>query len=236
MEKKCLNCGGKMPKRNNQYCSITCSNTHKQLSKDPNFLEHSEEVKNYMIGLIWTDGCLSQQEGKSERITISTTDMDIVEQLHPIMCPDRKIYISKPRSSSHQEGYALVNMNRDAIEYLKEQGLEQRKSHTLAYPKIDNENFGHFLRGVFDGDGSVYRNGNYKVVSVTGASDNFLNGLQEQLRSFGINSAIVDDSRGQAKYLRVYRKGDIAKLSYIMYDNATIYIGRKKAVFYDDIV
>jgi DNA-binding transcriptional regulator WhiA len=243
--KNCQKCGKDLTKKQiskrNKCCSLSCSAQIKNQHSDPNFLNHSDELKYYMIGLIWTDGCLSKQEGKSERLTIALKDKELIERLNEVVCPNRKIYINKPKKETHSPSYVIINMCEDVILYLKDKGLEPRKSRTLCYPEIEEEHFGDFLRGVFDGDGSIYKNTvnghTYKHLSITSASKDFARGLKKQLKSFGLNPTLIRDSRGHVEYVKINRKDEIEKMKELMYGkNPQFYIDRKKTIFYEDIV
>lgn len=247
----CLNCGQEfevLAKRKTQkFCTKGCATSYRQRVDDPNYMEGDNELHHYMLGLVITDGCISKQENKQERMTFRTSDKDLAEMLHPLICPERKLYENKPLKEEHKISYALVNTNEAAIATLKSYGIKPAKSYTIRMPRVPNKYMHHFLRGVIDGDGSVWvypveQNNKiyyYKRLSVTTASINFALELKVYLMYLGFTPKIVKDSRedGVPKYyVQLNKKEEIKDLAEWLYADANYYLDRKKQVFCSDIV
>lgn len=175
----------------------------------------------YIFGWIMSDGCL-KLEGRNKTalaVRISSNDLDIMQWLHNKLCIGNKIY------DQGKNGYQIKYRNKESIELMILHGLTMRKSLTMEYPCIPEDVFSDFLRGYFDGDGSiVLRQTKYNLygqVSFTCGSKQFLDGLQAQLFTFDITSHIYEDGRKTNKsyYLRVIKRSEIEKLYHLMYDN-----------------
>lgn len=239
----CENCNEEfeaLKKRKAKFCSKGCATSYRQKFKDPDFMTISGEIRYYLLGLILTDGCLSQQEGKEERMTLRTSDKQLAEQLHPIICPERKLYANKPYKEEHNISYALLNTNEDAIRTLKSYGIYPNKSYTVEYPSIPAKHARHLIRGLFDGDGCIFVNKvngkPYKHISFTTASITFAHMLREELATYGFNPTVTEDSRRGKYYVKLYRQKEVAEFGEWIYEDANYYLERKKQAFLNDIV
>ncbi|MER2006517.1 MAG: LAGLIDADG family homing endonuclease [Psychrobacillus sp.] len=99
----------------------------------------------------------------------------------------------------------------------------------------------HFIRGYFDGDGSITtrhtKYGDYQQISITCGSDDFTNGLNNYLKDIGFSSNIYDDSKSRDnnnKYIKISKKDNISKFYKMIYGNDDIgefYLKRKRDKF-----
>ncbi|AFQ30318.1 LAGLIDADG family homing endonuclease [Bacillus thuringiensis] len=244
----CENCGNEFEvlakRKTARFCTKGCSISFRQKIHDPDFMSINDELHFYLLGLILTDGCISKQENKEERMTLRLSDKQIVEELHPLMSPDRKLYANKPYKEEHNVSYAIVSTNKEAIATLKGYGIEHGKTYSVEYPKIAKEHTHHFIRGLFDGDGSIFTNvvkqkkadGSilhrpYKHISFTTASINFAEGLKSELESFGYHPKITEDVRGGKFYVKLYRQKEIQSFGEWIYADSHYYLNRKKQSF-----
>ncbi len=70
---------------------------------------------------------------------------------------------------------------------LQKLGLTQRKSLTMKFPNVTEEYMRHFIRGCWDGDGSVYIGKNNKInASYVSGSKDFIERLAHELHKIGI--------------------------------------------------
>lgn len=173
--KKCKNCGEvfKTKSSNRVHCSDECRNNYKRnvlFVEDKNIYENGfNNINSYIFGLIMSDGSLVfDNHSKRERIVISSNDYDILNKIKDYCEIKRNIYKNRGK------GYVLIYINQDAIDFLKQYGLEYRKSTTIPLPKLPKEYMAHFIRGFFDGDGSIVTNKNkygiYQQVKFTTGS------------------------------------------------------------------
>jgi len=116
--------------------------------------------------------------------------------------------------------------------------LFSKKTFNLKFSiNIENNLIRHFIRGYFDGDGSVYENNGTLNISIVGTID-FLNEIKKML----INNCNLNDTMFDDRHLE--RKNNICALRYggniivnriyhYLYDNSMIYLKRKNAKFVD---
>ena len=156
----CINCGKNLNEKQiykrNHFCCKGCAFSYRQKSHDPDIFNiTNKDVLYYLLGLIFTDGNLDKL---SSRITLSLTQKDVIQKLYPYFCDTtkRKIYEYQPHNCKNaNRSYTIINTNSDTIQKLKDMSLTPCNSATKDFPDIPLEYTSSFLRGVFDGDGSI---------------------------------------------------------------------------------
>jgi LAGLIDADG-like domain len=105
----------------------------------------------YVVGLIASDGCLS---GDGRHIDITSTDVVLLKTALRILKKKNRIV---PKKSGHGGAAFRIQLG-DVILYdwLISIGLTPRKSLTLGPIAIPDIFFSDFVRGLWDGDGTVY--------------------------------------------------------------------------------
>lgn len=190
------------------------------------FAKWSPEMA-YVLGLIITDGCIS----KTGTVSLCLNDRDLIEQVKKVMGSEHKITISK-----HQKGLYSFHFAREKlVEDLHKFGIFPRKSLTVRFPDIPQDFLTHFIRGVFDGDGSVFfdkRRPNSPLRSkFVSSSEDFIQSLENNLKLLGMPKRTIykQKTKNGWSYMFIYDHKDSKKLFSILYNNAQngIFLGRK---------
>ncbi len=199
---------------------------------DNNIFENGWNKNNaYTFGWIMSDGCLLR-EGRNKTahaVRICSNDYDIIEWLHTYLCVGNKIY------KQRENNYTIKFRNKEAISFMMDNELTERKSLTVKFPNIPDKVLPDFIRGYFDGNGSVVLHKTkyniYGQISITCGSLNFLESLQNRLRENNIHAHIYRDGRSTnaSYYLRVIKRSEIEKMYEYMYSNlnGTVCLRRK---------
>lgn len=190
--------------------------------------------KAYLLGLFYADGCLSDNTAS---VSIIKEDAYILEELR-VLFPFFNLRDYKQRNS-HMS--ILSKGSKHICSDLIKHGLCTRKSfenkELLRYPVLSQELMGSFIRGFFDGDGSVYTPNsrlNIKIVELVSVSHNFILHLKERLAILGIHSIfserLPNKDRKQILYrLLISKSSEVIKFRELIYsDKSTIYMKRKK--------
>lgn len=139
----------------------------------------------YCIGLFATDGCLY---GDGRHIDFTSADIQLVRLFKELMgFPNPISY--KISGSSSRQCPRLQLSSVGFYQWLLKIGLTPRKSLTLGPLNVPNQYFSDFIRGCFDGDGSIYSymdprwaNSHMFYISFASGSITFVKWLQEQLK------------------------------------------------------
>lgn len=229
-------------KKYQKYCSINCG-ARAQAIPDPDISANGwTEQLAYITGMIWADGCLSKDgSAYGYRITIALIDKPIMKQLHKILTPQKGLYKYKPKRGNM--AYILVTHSEELIKFLRNIGLTERKSKKTQPPKnIPTKYIPHFIRGFFDGDGSISfikkPNRNYPRITFTCGDKTFAEWIQLLLAEYKIHVGIFKDNRKDTWYLHSAKKSNLQRFARFIYtDDMTLYMKRKYKRFQDgDIV
>ncbi|KKU86409.1 MAG: Intein-containing protein [Parcubacteria group bacterium GW2011_GWA2_47_9] len=107
----------------------------------------------YAVGLIATDGCLS---GDGRHIDFTSKDEDLVLTFRKCLGLKNKVG-RKTSGYTHSNAYFRVQFGDvNFYSWLVGIGLSPHKSKTIGALKVPKSFFFDFLRGLFDGDGSIY--------------------------------------------------------------------------------
>lgn len=234
--KKCKNCKIEFKTRstNKVQCSDECKSDYKRnelFTEDCNIYKNGfDKINSYIFGLIMSDGSLIFDKHSSrERIVFSSNDYDMLDKIRKYCYIARDIYKNKDK------GYVLIYINQDAINFLKNYGLEYNKSKTNILPILPKDLMCHFIRGYFDGDGSILTNknkyGTYQQVKFTTGSETFSKELNQYFRDLGYSSNIYNTDRNNF-YVIISKTKQIADYyNYIYHDCDDWYFERKRVKF-----
>ena len=130
--------------------------------RNSNFFESVDTpVKAYWLGFLYADGYIGKEKDKRVRITLKKSDEQHLSKfLSAIEANNTPIKYSQKKDGDKifEQAYCCL---RDAklVEDLNRAGCVNCKSYTLTFPNTDilpEKLQSHFIRGYFDGDGSLH--------------------------------------------------------------------------------
>ena len=178
---------------------------------------------SYLTGLIAADGCLVNDE---RHINITSKDEEIIRLAQNILDMDAKVTIKAGGYGS--TALHLQFSNVALYDFLARCGLTPAKSKTIGPLLVPAPYYPDFLRGYFDGDGTVYgfwdRRWPNSLMYYTGyvsASPPFLEWLRTMNSNLTRATAGVIKPNIRASTL-TYAKADSRKLFKYMYYNDSL--------------
>lgn len=193
--------------------------------------------KAYILGLMCADGC-NYPPKHTAFISLQESDKDLLEKIRKEMDSNQPLRIID-QSNRKYNNYTYNNMctynmySTRICDSLTRLGVVKNKSLILEFPNISETLYSHFIRGYFDGDGSIYqyiKNENNKSIRLTFTStEKFCNKLKEIIENeLGIYCGIYDASchNGITKVLSITGTSSVKLLNW-MYNNADLYLQRK---------
>lgn len=174
----------------------------------------------YCVGLIATDGCL-YNDGR--HMSFTSADIQLVQLFKDLMRLSNRIGY-KISGSSGRKCPHLQFGNVGFYRWLVEIGITPRKSLTLGRLDIPNQYLIDFVRGCFDGDGSIYSYMDRRwpssymfYLSFASGSKIFIDWLRSRLKdALGI-SGYISESRGRNFYQLKFAKSESIVLIRKMY-------------------
>lgn len=218
-------------------------NSRKYIIKENFFNTINSQKKAYFLGFLFADGC---NHGKKVSLNLSKKDLKMLKILNLLVHPNGKpLYKGLPRISTVtrngkksiakiKTNYSLIMENAHIAKILNSLGCTPRKTNTLKFPTIDQKITSHFIRGYFDGDGSLSISRNAcghpinTYISLI-STIFFCERIQYILKKLKINCRILKKNYKAHNIveLRITEINSILKFLPWIYKNSTIHLERK---------
>lgn len=187
---------------------------------------------SYILGFLFADGCITTRDGEYHEIAVEIKDHDHCTVIASTI--DNNINVHRyTRHDGRSTSKFSIGVS-SVIEDVVNLGLTPKKSKTALYPYVPRELQSHFVRGYFDGNGTVglakrnnrksYRRG--LMISV--GSKAFSESLLLAIRSFTpAVGNIYKPSTTNAYNVSFTRLDEIRSFGEWIYDEASIFLHRK---------
>ena len=202
--------------RNNPNCKY-------ENLRDEFFAKVDTEEKAYLLGWIASDGCVANSNGATQ-IQINVRDKAILKRLRDVICPALPIKYRRndmlSLSISSQEIQTDICLLLDIA--------PAKKSYVVNFPQLDSEELTWaFIRGFFDGDGSIARVDSRRSpkCSITTNSRRMRDGIK---KFCGIN-CYENNNSGTLEWYNGKALEFLSKL----YERASIFLPRKYTLYMD---
>ena len=190
---------------------LSCIN--KKYNHNEEFFENIDtQNKAYVLGLLYSDGC-NREETYCISLFLHEKDEKLIFAVRNLLT-DAKIRC-KQGNRKNMCGFYINNKKMSGD--LAELGCISRKAKKITFPHFLSEDlYKHFIRGFFDGDGSVYFNSCRKRygVTFTTSSFTFVSQIKEILNNLKVNG-----------YLAKNKKTGVHSLSYLGNKKSRIVLG-----------
>ncbi len=171
------------------------------------------------------------------RLSIGQKESELLEKVRAQMGSNALIRFSGKRGVAGAL-HTLVIDNASICADIRQLDVTPRKSLSLTFPEVPAPLVRHFIRGCWDGDGSVYLEGNdtYKpCASYVSGSKNFIEQLVRHLVDLGLPDRTIHKStrsKNPSYYFR-YSGPPCVKLYHVLYDGVdeSVYLTRKHERF-----
>ena len=259
---KCTGCGkinfirlGRLKKLNRPYQCLSCSMkgrvisfemrrklslTNRKYNLDESFFEKIDsEEKAYWLGFLSGDGFITP--GNKVRLSLGVKDKKHLRKFKETVKWKGKDYFHK-NTNGLEVYFRSLKMMKDLARY----NITQRKTFTIKFPNIPKSLERHFIRGVFDADGSICRairrkQGKSGQIYISHGGEFDIQGNKEFV--LAIQSRLVEELElpitsinYAGKNINRVRYGGINQLKKIykyLYENANVFLERKKKLFED---
>lgn len=201
------------------------------------FEKIDSEDKAYFLGFLYGDGC-SNNYNNNINILGLESDKEIYEKLKKLINSNRPFRIKHGKNNN----YILFDFaNKKIKNDLYNLGIVPNKTRIIKFPKehMDKSLYRHFIRGLFDSDGSIMIfkdkrcNRFYSIWNLYSTREMIIF-IKEYLKSLSIEvNNIHQDKRcfANSAFLATTKAQNIFNIYHFMYDNATIFLERKKKKF-----
>ena len=176
------------------------------------------EEKAYWLGFLYADGCV---HSNNYEISVNITDKEHIEKFKAaIKAFNHNITeIQDKRFQNAKTLYQFSIRDKQLHQDLIKWGCIPQKSLLInKIPNIPRDYVSHFLRGYFDGDGSLHylRGTNNYRISFVGTKD-FLNDIQKELQT---NVSLQSNIAGKTYVLQIAGRRQIERILNYLYNNS----------------
>ena len=196
------------------------------------FEKIDNELKAYWLGFLYADGCILSKGKYGEQdfqLTLAERDLEILEKYKKDLnstYPIRYDYSKNQKNSNASVQVIQKYRSQKTVDDLKKLGVVENKSLILTFPteeQVPSNLIYHFIRGYFDGDGSISEyNGRYNI-SIVG-TENFIKKLSTYFEGGGV---YPDKRKKNSWYFNLGGNLQVLKAYHLLYDNANRYMLRK---------
>lgn len=190
------------------------------------FFDGLNEKSSYWLGFLYADGYVRMKDGKSGELKIKLKDTDkghIEKFLKDIEC-EKPI---KCGIDGKSKFCSVTIYSNSLVNKLFDLGCVNNKTQKIRLPKLNEPLMSHFIRGYFDGDGSiskVKRRDNSFTVSI--CSNNSFN--DDVINFLGFGTAYKYENYSVIKINKIM---DIMSFRDYIYSNAVTLLERKLIKF-----
>ncbi len=222
----------KILKENN----IKSKSSKKYNYNDSIFEKIDTEEKAYWLGFLYADGYVRVRKGVGSelRLKLAVVDKNHLIKFRYFISPDDIPMVYEEYKNSRTFKVS-INSNK-IVNDLINLGCVNNKSKVIKFPLLESNLITHFIRGYFDGDGSVSFTDKYIGLNFVSGSKYFLKEISNILENFAKckNANLVGISDNY-KYIQYNSKEDLYKLYDFLYKDSYFFLERKR-IKYDYII
>lgn len=193
--------------------------------------------KAYILGMLAADGNVCATDN-SIMLGLQEEDIDILYRINDELDNNKPLqYFEKNKQNSNWKNiYRIVIYSYEMQNALIFNGVVPDKSHCLQFPNnLDDSLFFHYLRGYFDGDGFISKDGRRIIITSTCY---FCETLRDILKfKYGIECYVDycnNDYDVITRNLIICRIKEVAHFGELLYEDADIYMQRKYKRFLEN--
>ncbi len=232
--------------------------TPQKIEYDERFFTSWSPEMAYVLGVIYTDGTLEagpikdptrKTTARIARLFVAQKEPELLNKILALMDCNAKLTFRerrKYRDTVAGELYSFGITSNKLYDDLISLGLTPKKSLIIEFPKVPPEYMRHFIRGCWDGDGSVYISGGKLRTKFDTGSLDFIERLVQELYEVGVYGqklkghplgkyplAIHRHKKARAYYTSISLRKSLENLFHYFYDGVdeSIYLKRKYETF-----
>lgn len=220
---------------------------HQRIHLNTGFFSTWSREMGYVLGVLYTDGCLHEARFSSRKcvrkvpmLSVAQREPELLNKVLALMECDATLHYRPRKEYGHATSGAVYSFQFQCAEMLPDLlrlGLKPRKSLDIEFPVVPHKFMPHFIRGCWDGDGSVYfeRKQTKQIrASFVSGSRRFIDGMVAALQKAGLppRTIYVRPGKTLSYYFRFERQ-HCMKLFHFLYDGVppTQYLERKYLLF-----
>lgn len=224
--------------------AVINENQRRAYHKNENYFSFQNENMAWLLGFLASDGCVSKDRNQII-IHLAKNDIEILERIR------KELQLENPISTgASNRGYEFCRLSWTCAQHVKdlaEYNIIPQKTYKLQPPfKLDKKYWIDYIRGYFDGDGSIniIKNSNgrgngtlrWQVCSATKCILEFI--MTYFKEEYHIPEVCIQERETNGKIMYIIQYGPVATRTiyqHLYNTKSTLYLQRKKDHF-DEII
>lgn len=194
-----------------------------------NYFSTQGHNQAYIIGFLGADGNISAKDNRID-LELFPSDYEILEKIRQELELERpvKVYDCADGYQKNKLFFHSAQIKHDLMEY----GLVPNKTYSKDYHfpyKLERKYIIDYIRGLFDGDGSVKKTGSSITFQIDSSNKDILVCIQKfLLEEYNIQTELSQQKKTNVILHRLYCYGSQAKAIYdILYTPNSLFLKRK---------
>lgn len=209
------------------------SNKNRALPKNHEYFSKESANMAWILGFIASDGTIHKKENEI-KIGLAQKDVEILERIKKELSMENQVKLY-----TNNKGYDCCRLSWNSEKHKKDlakYSIVPEKTFILKPPyELDRKYWIDYIRGYFDGDGSVNTNGKNGIrFSICSATEEILRWIIDYLyEEFGVPKVNILQKQGvHTLYYFGYSTNSTKKIYNILYStDSNLYLQRKKDKF-----
>lgn len=225
LKKELVKNGIKIRSRNEQN-KYSPQNQRKLEVNDLYFSQQSENMA-YLLGMFAADGCVYEKTN-AIKLTLASVDREYLEQVRQELQIESEIkdYETSQGYQNSELRFSSFQIKKDFADY----NIIPKKTYSFKFPqKLKKEYYKDFIRGYFDGDGSISTAGEGAIRwQLCSHEKDVLQKVLEFFEENDIPKVSIQKMKGKELYYIQYSTASTKKIYNILYYENCFHLPRKK--------
>ena len=199
------------------------SKSSKKYSYNENIFENIDnEEKAYWLGFLYADGYVRSDKRCNElKLKLGVKDKEHLLKFKIFISDDEIPVVYEEYKNS--KCYKVSINSKKIVNDLIKLGCINKKSLIIKFPIIKDELKNHFIRGYFDGDGSISYSKKMVLLNIISGSNIFLSEISKVFESIGTKNSNLVGVSNIYKYIQFSKMEDLYKIYQFLYKDSSIF-------------
>lgn len=205
-----------------------------RLNLDTDFFKTvNTESKAYWLGVVCADGHIARSSRDClfyNKMALISKDLDLIDKFKRSINSGHKISkrcIYDKRTKKYYTSYMIQITSKWFVSHLINLGIGHDKTTKAKFPNIDTTLYRHFIRGLFDGDGSLSLSNNRLRINLISTKEILIFIQNHLYTTFNIRPLEITSISQTKNVYKMYLYSKAPTFLKYLYNDCKFYLDRK---------